>query len=323
MPTATILGAEDLSHFGSTSGRGGRYASGLYGANAFRLDEYGLAPRSTMGQLFAFDPNGSTGGNFFAPYNGTGATGPHFYLYLNGSHNVELRASNGSTILATGSATILTTGYTHYEVVFTIGTSGSVKVYVGGSATPDINASAVSVTYPSSDNLVRSWHYPWGSGVAFCDICFTDGAAQLGDRGVWYVAPGSAGTYSAGTAVGAGTLLACVDDLGSNDDGDYAQLANTSLPRKISFNATLPTCTSVDALIANARGRKDDGGTNSGRSLVISGVTENDGGADVALSTSYGTTYNAQRRILTDDPNNPGNPFTSGQAIEIGYARTV
>jgi hypothetical protein len=142
---------------------------------------------------------------------------------------------------------------------------------------------------------------------------------------VTYCKPSSAGTYTTGgTASGAGTKLDCIDDEVAvstliSSDPDKILYSSASLPKKDSFVITLPTTTGIEGVLPRAIGRKDDGGVNSGRVLLISGGTEDDGGADIPL----GTTHAEKLRVLEEDPDNPGNEFPSAGTLEVAWIRTV
>lgn len=317
MPTPNILGAEDFRHLNSQTGRGSpaRYA-GV--ETTIPLSRYGVAPRTTLGVAFAWDPLAASFAGFniypLILYEGGSGGIQHLVVYVDGTGHIV--AKRGGTTLDTSVNVFpAANAYYHIEIVSVTGDTGSVEIKVDGVTW--LTLSGVDTKNGGTgliDTLVVS-----SNSRPLTDLIITDGSGFIGDKATAYAPPNLAGTYSAGTAVGAGTLLDCVDDVTADDDTSYIQLAKTSLPRKVSFEVTLPTCTAVLAVIPRARARKDDGGVNAGRLLVLSGATETDGGADIDMLSTYAEIA----RVEQEDPDDPGNPFTSGQTIEVGLSREV
>jgi hypothetical protein len=116
--------------------------------------------------------------------------------------------------------------------------------------------------------------------------------------------------------------VSCVDDAPSDGDSTYITQDSTGLPKAVSFDlANAPGNTAAILAVAPiAIVRKDDAGTNTGRLLLISGATENDGGADLGVNSSFGAKY----RIHETDPNTAAAWSLSGfNAIEVGWRRTA
>lgn len=321
MPAATILFPESFVEFNNTNGRGGR--SSLSGTYNWYPATVGLTPSATNGVAWAYSTLGASSEQPILFTRDTVGGVVHFTLTFSGADGkLRLRQGFVGTLIATGTTVIPLDGFHHFDAKFTVGTGvGAFAVKVDGVTEAALTQTGITLTGGGS-SLNREIRLDGH----VCDVVITDGADFKGDRAVAAIPLSTPGTYSAGVAVGEGTLIECVDENITDSDTSYIRLDNTSLPRKVSFNVTLPTCTAIEAIMPRAVARKDDSGVNSARLLVISGATESDGGADKPVGSSYGTYpqfMEALYRILTEDPNNPGNPFTSAQAIEVGYSRTV
>lgn len=261
-----------------------------------------------------------------------GYTGLLLQVGTNSSGHVQLRGPavgtpNSDTVWSTASvlatsSTVIPPGaqatpyrYTHLEVVATINSSGSVTIYCEGTS---------CLTYSGNTGTGTIGHIRVMSTgqSAICDWVVHDGSAQLGDVRVAYCEANANGTYSAGTAVGAGTLHEAVDEYGADIDAAYISQDDTSLPKSVSLNTTnLPSnVTSVVAVIPHVVVRKDDAGINKGRLFFKSGATEQDGGADLTLATAW----DVYRRVYNTDPNTSAAwTITNANLVEVGWKRTT
>jgi hypothetical protein len=229
--------------------------------------------------------------------------------------------------------------YTHIEIVHPVihATSGSVQVYA--DSTLVLNLSGVSTRNVIGGSGKIGYVQIRTDSFASCfatDAVFHDcsGTGRIGDQRVSYrraEVSGSfttgSGTYTAGVATGAGTLLACVSEQQADGDTTYIQETNAALPKKVSFPtepmpANTASIAEVTELIIH---RKTDASANTARYGMISGATEVDNGVDLSTPTGYA--------LMTQAGPAPGHqvdPHTSAawsivncDAAEIVYQRVA
>ena len=322
-----------------TWGGGGR-GSGHVGALSYTgsfiiVAKRNVTSRTTYGQAIAVQtpasPTGSQLGFMsFAEQAGT----RHITIMYNAAGKIEVRkGSQSGTLLATSSSVVRVDGaYVHLEAKVTVNSStGSVDVRANGVAiTFDNSLSGINTNNGGAGAIDQLWVGEdvgfARSGCAWDDwiIWNTLGSANnnfLGDLRVGYSAANASGTHSDGTA-SSGTLLSCVDEVPSNGDTDYIAMDNTSLPKAASFNMENAPANAISINAVQPLGvvRKDDAGTNTGRLLLLSGATEDDGGADLGPVSSYAEFL----RIHETDPDTAAAWTVTGfNAIEVGWRRTA
>lgn len=193
-----------------------------------------------------------------------------------------------------------TGNFTHLEIVPAPGhplihsTNGGLRIYADGALVLDLQGVCTRNSLLGSGKVGYAQIVVDGARVA-TDAIFHDCSGtvlsdgRIGDKRVSYRHALTAGTYTAGTAVGDATLLACVDDVAADGDTTYILEDDTSLPKKVSFVCqAMPSNTiSIDEVTELVILRKSDASTNTGRQGLISGGTEVDNGADVAAPTGY------------------------------------
>ena len=226
--------------------------------------------------------------------------------------------------------------YTHIEIVPKPGfdlihaTNGGVQVYANGTLVLDL--SGVSTRNALGGSGKVGYVQPKSNGRStnlITDVIIHDcsGSGLIGDKRVSYRKALAAGTYTAGTAVGDATLLACVDDQAADGDTTYIEFDDTGLPKKASFTCqAMPANTiSVDEVTELVILRKADASTNTGRQLMISGATEVNNGADVAAPTGYNvfTQVGAAPGHQVDPNTSAAWTIANCDAVEVGYERVA
>ena len=288
-----------------------------------------VSSTTTKGQAVAVNPPSVAAGAIYSFEEASGGI-VHVTIAFDASGKIAAyRGTTAGTLLGTSSSVVSAPGsFVHIETkVFISATVGTVEVRANGSAVLTLTGQN---TKNGGTGVIDQCTLGAVTGyqlfMFFDDyvIWDTSGATNndfLGDVRVGYSAPNLAGTHTDGTAVGDATLLACVDE--SNYDGDttYIDFDDTALPKAASFavedaptNATVILAVAPIAIV-----RKDDAGTDNGRVLLISGATENDGGADIAATSAY----KLNTRILETDPNTAAAwTISNFNAIEVGWRRT-
>ncbi len=258
----------------------------------------------------------------------------HISVQFNTAGYVEVRKGiyNG-TLLATSTTVIRSNGnYQHAEGKVTVhSTLGSVEVRVDEIAvTFDSSLTNINTNNGGAGTIDRvlggDSDGGWRSGCNADDFVVWDTTGTynndfLGDVRVGYSAANASGTYTDGTA-SSGTLLSCVDEAPKNNDTDYVILDGTSLPQNVSMNVENgpSNVLAILEVAPIAIVRKDDAGADTGRLVLISGATEDDGGVDVAVLSSY----KAFQRGYETNPDT-GNPWAPSEynAHEVSWRRTA
>lgn len=197
----------------------------------------------------------------------------------------------GQLILYRGTSTLLATGTTalsinteyHIEVAVSIADSnGTVKVWLNGAATPEIDYTGDTRSDSGSDQISKITLGQFYTGtVYYCDFIAIDDDTQQGELTVNNLKPSGAGTYTQWDP-STGSNYSCVSDLNDSTsistsvDGEKDSYAFANLPASVS---------SVIGVQLVQHAKKSDSGTMNLKPLCISGVTESAGSA-VALTTS-------------------------------------
>lgn len=325
------------------------HAGGSGGRLAVRATSLGYAGAvaSGIGMAFAFNAGGVVGGQRLCEFwdddafgDGTfSSAGLHVAIEtLPDGRIVARRGSrtdtpDGTTVIGDPSTFVMPVGaeiqagpFTHIEVIPVIHpSSGSVKVYANGTLV--LNLTNVNTMFDGSSGKIGYAQLNIENHAVVTDAVWTDGSSAIGDCRVTYHHANVAGTYTAGTAVGDATLLACVDEIDADGDTTYIDFDNAALPKAASFTcsalpANVVTVLEVSPLVLL---RKDDSGTSKGRTVFISGATEDDGGVDVALATGYIRSDQVQKmRAYATDPNTSAAwTIANCNAVEVGHRRTV
>lgn len=325
--TVDVGGPGGLSQSGRGSGADQGYAmkGNPGGSMGLRMTTLGFSGAidtgvSKLGLAFAYQQGGAIGNSVLCEFwdddghgNGTFDV-PLLHLSIETLTDGRICAKNGTNSGSAGPGTIIGIStfvmpvglngslgnFTHIEVVPKPGfplihaTGGGVQVFADGTLILDLqnvstrNALGGSGKLGYAQILVDNGRY--ATDALIHDCSGTDlSSGRIGDKRVSYRKALSAGTYTAGTAVGDATLLACVDDQAADGDTTYIDEDDTGLPKKVSFVCeAMPANTiSVDEVTELVIVRKSDASTNTGRQGMISGATEVDNGADVAAPTGY------------------------------------
>ena len=354
-----------LSQAGRGSGTDQGYAmSGNPGAYAgLRATTLGFAgaidtSANKIGVAFAYQQGGHIGNSVFCQFwdddghgNGT-FDASLLHLTIGTLTDGRIAAWNGTGSGGTSIGTIVGIStfvmpvglagslgnYTHIEIVPAPGhdlihaTNGGVRVYADQTLVLDLQGVSTRNSLGGSGKIgyvgPRATDGRYMTDLIIHDCSGTDLTdGRIGDKRVSYRKAATAGTYTAGTAVGDATLLACVDDQAADGDTTYVDLDDTGLPKKVSFVCqAMPANTiSVDEVTELVIVRKSEASTNTGRQGMKSGATEVDNGTDVAAPTGY--------NVFTQVGPAPGHqvdPHTSAawtiancDACEIVYERVA
>jgi hypothetical protein len=247
----------------------------------------------------------------------------HVQLLVNSAGFLQIKNGSGAVLFTdTTSVVPPSSAYIHIEMTVTVHSSaGTVQLRRNET---EILCSLTGVnTRNGGTGVIGHIQVDAAFGAFHTDTIFTAGDGFVGDARVIYSPSDAVGTYTAGVA-SSGTALSCVDDPpGTNAaDSDYITFDDTSLPKASSFNSlNLPaSAKTVLAVVPVAVVRKDDAGANAGRLLLISGATEADGGADLAVPSAYQNF----RRMHTVDPNTSAAwTIANTNAVQPGWRRTV
>ena len=308
---------------------------------------YAGAVASGIGLAFAWNSGGVVGGQRLCEFwddDGTGdgtfsRAGLHVAIETLSDGRIvakrgsKTEVSTGATIIGDPSTFVMPVGgelqagaFTFIEVIPVIHPSaGSVKVYANG--TQILNLTNVNTKFDGSSGKIGYAQICIPAHAVVTDWVVTDASSVLGDVRVTYHHANVAGTYTAGTAVGDATLLACVDEISADGDTTYIDFDDTGLPKAASFTCTALPSNVISVLEVSPLVilRKNDSGTSKGRTLLISGATEVDGGADIAAATGYiRSTLVAKMTAYATDPHTSAAwTIANCNAVEIGQRRTV
>lgn len=362
-PPAVLAGAPgSLLQWGRGSGADEGWAmnSGRFAVRATQLGFAGAIDTSSqkVGFACAYNQAGNVGGSIICEFwdddghgNGTFDL-PLLHLSIGTLADGRICAMNGTGSETAGISTVVgistTTlpvglnaaggNYTHIEVVppttgqLISSTVGGVRVYADGELVLDLsNINTRNALHSGGSGKVGyvqgCAESATGNRRLITDVIIHDcsGTGRIGDKRVSYNPAITAGTYTAGTAVGAATLLACVDEQAADGDTTYIDFDDTSLPKAASFvcKAMPANCISIDEVTPLVILRKSDASTNTNRTLTISGATEVDNGSDSATPSGYNAS------VLTGpEPGHQVDPNTSAawtipncDAVEIGSRR--
>jgi hypothetical protein len=231
--------------------------------------------------------------------------------------------------------TVPFTGYVHYEANVRVhNTLGSVQVFVNEILALDLSGvdtrNNVSGRTGTGEISFVAVHPKVSNTDRICDWAWHSGDGTLGDCGTAYAPSAAAGAYTAGTPVGAGTILDCVKEQSWDGDSKYIEFDATGLPKAASFKCTFvpSNALAIIGVSALVSVRKDAAGTDLGRAFLRSnsggGATEVDDGADPIITTSY--RYLGAGGFHLVDPDT-GVAFLisdiTGGNIEVGFRRTA
>jgi hypothetical protein len=361
--TVTVTTAA-LSQTGRGTGadQGWAMRSSVAGLRATTLGFSGAIDTNAMtnnkvGVAFAYQQGGQVGGSILCEFWDDDGLGngsfdrPLLHLMVETLNDGRVCVKNGTGSGSGGSGTIIGTStfvmpvgvqgsngnYTHIEITQPVihATSGSIQVYADSNLI--LNLSGVSTRNAVGGSGRIGYVQPRATDTRYMtDLIIHDcaNAGRILDKRVSYrraKVSGSFttgdGTYTAGTAVGAGANLGCVSEQAADGDTTYIQFDDTALPKKVSFpTEPMPANTiSVDEVTELIIHRKTDASANTARYGMISGATEVDNGVDLSTPTGY--------NVMTQVAAAPGHqvdPHTSAawvvadvDAVEIVYDRTA
>lgn len=304
---------------------------------------------SGFGMCFAYNQGGNVGNSRLCEFYDDDALGngsfSHGQLHLRICTLADGRVaairgptggSNTGTVIGT-STYVLPVGlnaqngpFTWFNVIPVISsTNGSVLVYADGVLI--LNLTGVN-TSAGGSNKVGYFQFcangvsSGGNRIA-TDLLITDGSAVMPDCRVTYRHANTAGTLTAGTATGAGTLVGCVSETVMDGDTTYIDFDTTSLPKGASFTtnampANTVTIYEVSPLVIR---RKSDSGTCTDRVYFKSNSTVDDGGVDIAVPSGYirDSGVNPARAYPTDPHTSAAWLTANVDACEIGDKRTA
>jgi hypothetical protein len=325
----------------------------IYGAGAPNQSDVGIrtvdmfTPRveqpGNFVECFAFTRGGQGAACPLAQYGNESGTLLHLELTIDATGHIVATNGDGDVLGTSGYAMPLTGFYALQIAPYLHTGAGWVMVKVDGELVLDLSGKKTSKGMASPTLGVVN-HFLLG-GRRLADWVIHDGGSHgatkaavewLPDVRAALLAPSVAGTYVAGTAVGAASKLLAVNDLEHtadqnpawSDDDTRVDFDDTSLPKAVSFTtAALPAdARTVYAVIPFAIVKKTDAGANTARLLLISGADETDGGADLSPQTGY----RAEGRVEMTDPAD-GDPWSddvdggvaAADAAEIGIRRTA
>ena len=305
---------------------------------------------SGFGMCFAYNQGGNVGGSTLCEFYDDDADGNGSFAHAKLHLKIETLAdgrvaafqgpvgggSNG-TVIGSPSTYVLPVGlngqngpYTWFNVIPVISsTNGSVLVYADGTLI--LNLTGVN-TSSGGSNKVGYFQFcartPSSGGNRLSTDCLiTDGSAVMPDCRVSYRHANVAGTLTAGTATGAGSLLGCVSETVMDGDSTYIDFDATSLPKGASFTtnampASTVTIYEVSPLVIR---RKSDSGTCTDRVYFKSNSTVDDGGVDIAVPSGYirDSGVNPARAYITDPHTSASWVTANVDLVEVGDKRTA
>lgn len=310
-------------------GRGGRL--GLNGFPLIHMDDFGVSYQVTGAVHFALNNNPRNSNIIGLLGDPVGIGSYHVLLQVDNLGFVKAYNGQSNILLGTSVSAIPNTSeYRGWEIRWVIDdTVGEfqVRIYDGGGAT---------------DYLTLSGKDTKHNGATVPGIAGFQGLCG-GTTGDWYGHDGTdwwptddgcnfgaleAITEDDGVPIGAATTLDVLVDISGGTfpyhDGDatYSKIIPTGLPKRIVGEVTLPSDVDIRAVQPVATTRKTDAGVCQHTLLLQSpsGGTEDDNSGELF---SAGTTYLARSRMYTEDPNNPGNPFTPGDTLAVGIERVA
>lgn len=362
--TVGAAGSGSLAQWGRGTGADAGYSqqNSCLGVRATTLGYAGAIDTSVdkIGVACAYNQGGVVGGSVICEYwDDDGAGNGTFdrallHLSIETLADGRICAKNGTGSGSAGPGTIIgistfvmpvglngpAGNYTHVEIVPAPGhplihaTNGGVRVYANGTLVLDLQGVATrnalggsgKIGYVQPRSNARSTNLITDVVIHDCSGSdFSDG--RIGDKRVSYRHALTAGTYTAGTAVGAGSLLACVSEQAADGDTTYIDFDDTGLPKAASFVCqAMPANTiSIDEVTELVIVRKADASTNTGRQLMKSGATLVDNGSDVAAPTGYNlfTQVGAAPGHMVDPNTSAAWTISNCDAVEVGYRRTA
>lgn len=204
--------------------------------------------------------------------------------------------SNGSQVGSASSNGLLTLNVWHFlewKVAISAST-GANQCVVRLDNVEILNLTGVSTkvssnTSANSVNIGRS--VSTQNGMSWDDIYVLDNTGTqnndlLGDSRIETLYPNGAGNYAQLTANGAGTNYGCVNEHPADDDTTYVSGNSVGNIDSYAFSDPTGTISTVFAVQANMRARKDNAGTRTIARLTRQSATDYVG-SDFALTTSY------------------------------------
>ncbi len=305
---------------GSGSDQGWAMQGGTVGSLGIRATTLGFSgaidtnamSNNKVGVAFAYNQGGNVGGSILAEFWDDDSAGdgsfvhPLLHLTIETLNDGRICARNGTGAAFGNHGTIIGTStfvvpvglngqagnYTHIEVTNPVihATAGSVQVYADGTLVLDVSGAATRNVVAGSGKIGYI-QVNADNGRLATDVIFHDcsGSGRIGDKRVTYRKAAVAGTYTAGTASGAGTRLACVSEQAADGDTTKVIFDDSALPKKVSFTTeAMPANTvSIDEVTEHVIVRKTDASANTGRYGMKSGATEVDNGSDLSTPTGY------------------------------------
>ncbi len=321
----------------------GGASSGYIGWTLRNLETGATFTSSRVGQFFGHNANGGGPGmmpglricDFCESQGGV----VHIQLQFDNLNQVIVRRGDGGTILGVSDGTVANSGVGTTAFVMPASAfdgSGPTEVFEAIVTVDDTTGSVVvkvddvlifnlqNVNTHNGGVAAIGYVALWYSGRYSSEWAVHDGSGWLGeDKRILTVPAASAGAYTAGTAVGAATLVDCVDDVYPETEGaNYVSMDDTGLPKKVNFGlAVFPTNTEqIVAVMPHLIAKKSDGGTNTGKVFLVSGATE----ATDASPRAIPDAYVSHRRIHQTDPNTTAEwTVPNAQASKPGFERVT
>lgn len=306
----------------STSGRAGgaamraqRLTGNTFGASAGVNIPVGASlPSGCFGFGCKRITNAVTAGNGIALLRIREGSTIHLDVVQNADGTLSVRRG-GTTVLCTSTATMLDTSWNYVELEFSINDStGYVKLYLNGDATPIAQASGVDTRNGGTSGICDTVYYGFRSSVNgtnvwdFDDVYVSDTTA-LGDCVVDMLRPAGPGASTQWTPSSAVANWTTVDD---SSAADYVGTAGGSGQKDLYTTAHLATGlgTVVHATQTEVYALKSDVGTPPGPiNLVrrsVGGTETSEAVAPPASLTTAQQTFLGS--IRHSDPN--GDPWT-------------
>lgn len=312
---------------------GGRFGSGRCRLNPVNNSEYAMiykdlaTNRAKVGVIFSLYFSNGLPGNLDGVLR----------LFESGTTHIELRF-NGTVFYFTRNGTYLTQGTFAPSANTWIGmevwveihdTTGVLKLFINGNATPDINWSGGDTRNGGSGvvTTVQFRDLGHGSGsnnvivsdvVVYDDQGSVNNLAPLGDLRVERIVPTGAGATTQMTP-SAGANWQTVDETVANGDTDYVSETTVGEKDTYALGNLASGAGGVLAAQVTASARKSDAGSKSLATILRSSGGTEDQGPDVALGTSYAFT----QRTLNAVPGGAAWDQTEVNGLEAGAIVTV
>lgn len=222
----------------------------------------------------------------------------HLAVRVNATGNIEVVRS-GSTVIATGTATLSFNSWYFVELYALIADSGGravVRVGQPASGSPVNDVDFTGDTRNGGTGVFSRLRIT-GNSVSRTDFYVNDTSGSVnnswwGDMAVACLRPDGAGNSTQFTP-SAGSNWQNVDDTAQNGDTDFNS-SGTAGDKDLYTMSDLPSgASAVLAVRVEMAARKDDAGARAGRTVIRTGATDYEG-SDIALPDTYafhGTTY--------------------------------